>query len=149
MQENSRQAYRGVISIPLQTAIKETLEKNQQVILLMNRRGFSTFTQCQACGEVIECENCSIPMIWHSDEHMLKCHYCGRTKSFPETCPNCGSDALRNSGTGTQKVEILIKELFPDAKTERIDSDILSKKNANYYFFCLCFGQKFVSYNGI
>lgn len=131
MQLDSRQAYRGIISIPMQTAIKETLEKGQQVILLMNRRGFSTFTQCRACGTVIECENCSIPMIWHSDDHMLKCHYCGRTKSFPETCPNCGSNALKNSGTGTQKVEILIKELFPDARVSRIDSDILSKKNAH------------------
>ncbi|MCQ2789602.1 MAG: primosomal protein N' [bacterium] len=131
MQNHSRQAYRGVISIPLQTAIKETLEKGQQVILLINRRGYSTTTQCQACGQVIECENCSIPMIWHSDGMELKCHYCGKTKSFPEVCPKCGSNALKNSGTGTQKIEILIKELFADARIERIDSDILQKKTAH------------------
>lgn len=131
MQTNSKQAYRGVISVQLQKAIEETLEKGQQVILLMNRRGFSTATQCQACGEVIECENCSIPMIWHSETRELKCHYCSRTKSFPDFCPKCGSDALRNSGSGTQKIEILIKELYKDAKIERIDSDILTKKNAH------------------
>lgn len=131
MQTNSKQAYRGVISVQLQKAIEETLEKGQQVILLINRRGFSTFTQCQACGEVIECEHCSIPMIWHSETNSLKCHYCNRTKSFPDTCPKCGSDALKNSGSGTQKIEILIKELFKNARIERIDSDILTKKNAH------------------
>ncbi|MDD3435879.1 MAG: primosomal protein N' [Candidatus Gastranaerophilales bacterium] len=131
MQNNSKQAYRGVISVQLQKAIEETLEKNQQVILLINRRGFSTYTQCQACGTVIECEDCSIPMIWHSDTRELKCHYCNRTKSFPDTCPHCESDTLSNSGTGTQKIEILIKELFKNARIERIDSDILTKKNAH------------------
>lgn len=131
MQNNSKQAYRGVISVQLQKAIEETLEKGQQVILLINRRGFSTYTQCQACGEVIECENCSIPMIWHSETREMKCHYCNRTKSFPDECSHCGSDALRNSGTGTQKIEILIKELFKEARIERIDSDILTKKNAH------------------
>jgi len=135
MQNNSKQAYRGIISIQLQKAIEETLDKGQQVILLINRRGFSTTTQCQACGHVIECEDCSIPMIWHAGSAKLKCHYCNRTKAFPDACPNCGSDAIKNSGTGTQKIEILVKELFEkerfSARVERIDSDILTKKNAH------------------
>lgn len=131
MQNYSKQAYRGVISVQLQKAIEETLEKKQQVILLINRRGFSTYTQCQACGSVIECEHCSIPMIWHSESREMKCHYCNRTKSFPDACGHCGSDALQNSGSGTQKIELLIKELYKDARVERIDSDILTKKNAH------------------
>ena len=128
MQEHGRAAYRNVISKPLQTAINETLEQGKQAILLINRRGFSTYTQCQACGHVVECPNCAIPMIWHSKDKRLKCHYCNHTESFPEFCPECGSDALRNSGTGTQKIEQYIKELYPDKVVERIDSDILVRK---------------------
>ena len=128
MQEYGKGAYKNVISIPLQSEIKETLSKGQQVILLINRRGFSTFTQCQACGHVIECPNCAIPMIWHAKDQMLKCHYCNQVEYFPEFCPECGSDALKTSGTGTQKIEQYIKDLFPDNNIERIDSDILVKK---------------------
>lgn len=128
MQEYGRASYKNVISKPLQTAINETLAQNQQVILLINRRGFSTFTQCQACGHVIECPNCAIPMIWHSKDQKLKCHYCNHAESFPDFCPECGSDALKNSGTGTQKIEQFIKELYPDKNVERIDSDILVRK---------------------
>ncbi|HIS36694.1 TPA: primosomal protein N' [Candidatus Scatousia excrementigallinarum] len=128
MQEHSKAAYRNVISKPLQTAINETLEKKQQVILLINRRGFSTYTQCQACGHVIECPNCAIPMIWHAKDQRLKCHYCNQVERFPDVCPECGSDALRNSGTGTQKIEQYIKELFPEHNVERVDSDVMARK---------------------
>ena len=128
MQEHGRAAFRNIISIPLQTEIKETLSKGQQVILLINRRGFSTFTQCQACGHVIQCPNCAIPMIWHSKDQMLKCHYCNHTEYFPDVCPECGSDSFKNSGTGTQKIEQYVKELFPENNVERIDSDILVRK---------------------
>ena len=128
MQDHGRAAYKNVISIPLQTEIRETLEKGQQVILLINRRGFSTFTQCHACGHVIECPNCAIPMIWHSKDQMLKCHYCNHAEYFPDVCPECGSDAFKNSGTGTQKIEQYIKDIFPENNVERIDSDILVRK---------------------
>ena len=131
MQEYGKASYRGIISKPLQTEITETLERNQQVILLMNRRGYSTYTQCKACGTVIECPDCSIPMIWHASIKKLKCHYCNREMSFPDYCPQCGSDALSTSGVGTQKIETLIKELYPYARVERIDSDILTRKNAH------------------
>lgn len=128
MQDHGRAAYKNVISKPLQTEITKTLEKGQQVILLINRRGFSTFTQCQACGHVIECPNCAIPMIWHAKDQYLKCHYCNHISYFPDFCPECGSDALKNSGTGTQKIEQYVKDLFPDKNVERIDSDVLVRK---------------------
>ena len=128
MQDHGRAAYKNVISIPMQTEIRETLEKGQQVILLINRRGFSTFTQCKACGHVVECPNCAIPMIWHSKDQVLKCHYCNHVEYFPEFCPECGSDALKNSGTGTQKIEQYVKDIFPEYNIERIDSDILTRK---------------------
>ena len=131
MQEYGKASYRGIISKPLQTEIKEAVDSGKQVILLMNRRGFSTYTQCKCCGTVIECPDCSIPMVWHSDGKKLKCHYCNKEMSMPDFCPQCGSDALSNSGSGTQKIEILVKELFPEYRIERIDSDILTKKNVH------------------
>lgn len=131
MQEYSKAAYRGVISKQLQTAIQETLDDEKQVIILINRRGFSTSTMCKACGEVIECPNCAIPLIWHAKDKKLKCHYCNHEEDMPEVCPKCKSDALRNSGLGSQKVEMLFKELYPDVNIERIDSDVLSKKNTH------------------
>lgn len=128
MQEYGRAAYKNIISKPLQAEIQATLDAGQQVILLINRRGFSTFTQCQACGYVIGCPNCAIPMIWHAKDQKLKCHYCNHEQSFPDFCPDCGSDALKNSGTGTQKIEMYIKELYPDYNVERVDSDVMVKK---------------------
>lgn len=128
MQEYGRASYKNLISKPLQLAIKETLDNKQQVILLINRRGFSTYTQCQGCGQVIECPNCAIPMIWHSKDNMLKCHYCNHVEYFPDVCPNCGSDAIKTSGTGTQKVEQYIKDLYQGYNVERIDSDVLVRK---------------------
>lgn len=131
MQNYSRAAYRSVISKPLQTAIEETLSNGQQAIILINRRGYSTTTQCKACGEVVQCPNCAIPLIWHANDQLLKCHYCNHTQKMPEECPSCHSDALRNGGHGSQKIEVLLKELYPNARIERIDSDVLTRKNVH------------------
>ena len=128
MQEYGQAAYRHLISQPLIHAIKETLDNKQQVILLINRRGYSTYTQCQGCGHVIECPNCAIPMIWHSKDNMLKCHYCNYTQYLPDKCPNCGFEGLKNSGTGTQKIEEYISEIFQGYNIARIDSDVLVRK---------------------
>lgn len=128
MQEYGQAAYKHLISQPLIHAIKETLDNKQQVILLINRRGYSTYTQCQGCGHVIECPNCAIPMIWHSKDNMLKCHYCNHAQYFPDKCPNCGFEGLKNSGTGTQKIEEYIAEIFQGYNIARIDSDVLTRK---------------------
>ena len=135
MQEYGQAAYKHLISKPLQTAINETLENNKQVILLINRRGYSTYTQCQGRKYVIECPNCAIPMIWHAKDNMLKCHYCNHSEYFPDVCPNCGSNLLKNSGTGTQKIEQYIKEIYPGYCVERIDSDVMVKKGEHIRLF--------------
>lgn len=131
MQEYSRASYKGVISKQLQTAVEETLDAGQQIIILINRRGFSTSTMCKSCGHVIECPNCAIPLIWHAKDKKLKCHYCNHEEEMPDICPSCGSDALKTSGLGSQKVEALFKELYPEVNIERIDSDVLSRKNTH------------------
>ncbi|UKI40352.1 MAG: hypothetical protein L6V95_09085 [Candidatus Melainabacteria bacterium] len=96
--------------------------------MLINRRGFATSIQCLACGEVIKCKNCDIPLIYHANDNLLKCHWCGYSEKMPDICPSCGSNALKPSGFGTQRVEIIASKLFKDAKIARIDSDVMTKK---------------------
>lgn len=129
MREEHFRANHGVFSRALVGAIEKNLRDKKQTIILMNRRGFSTYTQCLACGEVIQCPKCAIPLIFHSQTQTLKCHYCEHEEPPAEKCPKCGSEALRNSGTGVQKVEIIAKKLFPDCNIVRLDSDVMSKKN--------------------
>ena len=129
MREEAYRKNHGIFSRPLVTAIEENLKAKKQTLLLMNRRGFSKYTQCLACGEVIQCSKCAIPLVFHSQTQTLKCHYCNEETAMPQVCPKCGSDALRNCGTGVQKVEIIAQKLFPDARIERLDSDSLAKKN--------------------
>lgn len=119
----------GIFSRPLISAIDKNLKEKKQTLLLMNRRGFSKYTQCLACGEVIQCEKCAIPMVFHSQSQTLRCHYCNAEKEMPLKCPYCGSEALKNCGTGVQKVELIAQKLFPEARIERLDSDSFSKKN--------------------
>lgn len=119
----------GIFSQQMIDAIKENLANKKQSLILMNRRGFSTYTQCLSCGEVIQCKNCAIPMIFHSQDNVLKCHYCNYEMQMPDTCPKCGSDILRNRGTGVQKVELIAQKIFPEARIARLDSDVFTKKN--------------------
>ena len=129
MREERFKSNNGIFSRALVTAIEQNLKNKKQSILLLNRRGFSTYTQCLACGEVIECPKCAIPLIFHSQTQTLKCHYCEHEEPMPIQCPKCHSEALKNCGTGVQKVELIAQKLFPDAKIVRLDSDSLSKKN--------------------
>lgn len=129
MREEHFRANHGVFSRSLKTAIEKNMRDKKQTIILMNRRGFSTYTQCLACGEVIQCPKCAIPLIFHSQTQTLKCHYCEHEEPLVTQCPKCGSDALQNCGTGVQKVELIAQKLFPNCNIVRLDSDSLARKN--------------------
>ncbi|MBO5411330.1 MAG: primosomal protein N', partial [Clostridia bacterium] len=119
------------ISKTLYDCLNENLEKGMQSILLINRRGYHTFAACNSCGEVICCPNCSISMTYHAANNRLMCHYCGHSVPFSSVCPECGEDAVRYSGFGTQKIEDELSNLFPQAKILRMDTDSTSGKNSH------------------
>ncbi|MDZ7764512.1 MAG: primosomal protein N' [Melioribacteraceae bacterium] len=118
----------GSFSTDLLKTINEKLNKNERVIILQNRRGFSTQVFCEDCGNLEMCDDCSVPMVYHISKNIIKCHYCGNVKPVPKACSVCGSIKIKFFGTGTQRVEDEIEYYFPDAKIERIDSDSINKK---------------------
>ena len=128
MKEERAERNYSIFSRTLMKNVKETVEKGEQVIFLINRRGFSSYTQCMECGSVVECPKCAIPLIYHKDTNSYKCHYCNH-EEFEPKCPKCNSDSLENFGLGSQRVEMVAREAFPDYRIERLDSDSLSKKN--------------------
>lgn len=115
----------------LLTKITEKLDRKEQVVLMLNRRGYSSFVMCRDCGFVPECPNCDISLTLHMDTKTLNCHYCGHTEGIPQTCPNCQSRQIRYYGSGTQKVEAELASLMPDARILRMDVDTTSKKGAH------------------
>ena len=121
---------RSMISVRLYEEIRKNLEKRQQTILFLNRRGYSTFVICRDCGYTAKCKNCNISMTYHSN-NILKCHYCGYEMQAMSKCPNCDSKNIKYYGTGTQKLEEQIKKIFPQATTIRMDIDTVSKKNSH------------------
>jgi primosomal protein N' (replication factor Y) len=120
----------SIFSPQLKEAIARRVEQKEQVILFLNRRGYSTSLQCPLCGFVAECPNCSVSLTYHRHEQKLACHICGHTAPVPTVCPNekCRNPAIRYSGLGTQKVEATLAKLFPHARTVRMDSDSLKRK---------------------
>lgn len=119
------------ISETLYESLKQNLENGRQSILLINRRGFHTFAACTSCGEVICCPHCSISMTYHSANNRLMCHYCGHSVPFSSVCPECGEDAVRYSGFGTQKIEEELARLLPDARIVRMDTDSTAGRNSH------------------
>jgi primosomal protein N' (replication factor Y) len=119
-----------IFSPQLKEAIAQRLERKEQVILFLNRRGYSSSLLCPRCGYVAGCPNCSISLTYHRHEQKLCCHICGHTDQVPAVCPapNCGSPEIRYAGLGTQKVEETLNKLFPQARTVRMDSDALKRK---------------------
>ncbi|WP_278852211.1 primosomal protein N' [Ligilactobacillus aviarius] len=131
MRQAGRYAPTTDISQELATEIQKKLALNEQVVLMLNRRGYSSFLMCRECGEVIKCPNCDISLTYHKDTNSLKCHYCGHEEPVPQVCPNCHSKAVRYFGTGTQRVEKELTELFPTARILRMDVDTTRRKGAH------------------
>ncbi|QKJ98172.1 MAG: primosomal protein N' [Ignavibacteriota bacterium] len=126
--EKNKSKTETVFSKVLLDKIEDRLKKKEGIIILQNRRGFSTQIFCSDCGEVEMCENCSVPMVYHINQNKIQCHYCGLIKPVPGACTHCGSINIKYFGTGTERVEDELQFYFPNAKVERIDSDSITKK---------------------
>ena len=112
-------------------AIQDKLDRKEQVVLMLNRRGYSSFVMCRECGTVDTCPNCDISLTLHMDTKSMNCHYCGFSKGIPHTCPNCSSRSIRYYGTGTQKAYGELAEAFPQARILRMDVDTTRKKGSH------------------
>ncbi len=112
-----------VVSRRLGEEIAARLAAGEQAIILLNRRGFAAFVMCRACGETVQCRNCAVAMTHHKREHRLECHYCGSEQPVPQVCPKCGSDYVQFLGTGSEKLEELLHQQFPQARIGRLDRD--------------------------
>ena len=129
-QERRKEKAAAILSPKLRGAIADRLEKREQTILFLNRRGFSTSLLCSNCGEARDCPNCSVALTFHRHMARLSCHLCGHTAAVPKKCPACGKDALIYAGFGTEKVESTVAHLFPKAAVRRMDADSMTRKEA-------------------
>lgn len=121
---------RSIFSSKLQKAIGETVARGEQVILFLNRRGFSTFVSCRKCGFVYKCKQCDITLTFHKEDNLMHCHYCGYRQPVHSKCPECSSKYIKYFGIGTERVEEEVKRYFPSANTLRMDMDTTRKKNS-------------------
>lgn len=131
MREELKKGNRTIFSQSLREGIADTLQRREQCILFLNRRGYSTFVLCRECGNVMKCPHCDVSLTYHDPDTMLCCHYCGFEQRSPEICPHCGGSAIRYFGTGTQKVQAELKRLFPQARIARMDTDTTSRKGSH------------------
>lgn len=130
MRQELRMGNRHIISRALQELIERTIAHRQQVIIMLNRRGFSTFVMCRSCGEVIRCRYCGLPLVYHKNGQ-LKCHHCDVQEPVPDICPKCGSRYIKYFGSGTEKLEQELKALVPSARVIRMDRDTTTSKFAH------------------
>lgn len=128
MQKEAAEGNDSLLSRKLADKITETLEKKEQIILLLNRRGFTTYISCAECRQPVVCPNCNIPLTYHKKNNRYMCHYCGYTMDNNCVCPNCKSDKLKSSGVGTQRVEDEIARIYPDVRILRMDADTTSSR---------------------
>jgi primosomal protein N' (replication factor Y) len=128
--ERRKEKAAAILSEKLRAAITARLEKHEQTILFLNRRGFSTSLLCSNCGEARDCPNCSVALTFHRGAARLTCHLCGHTATVPKKCPACSQDTLIYAGFGTEKVEANVTQIFPTAIVRRMDADSMSRKDA-------------------
>ncbi|MBY7143686.1 primosomal protein N' [Virgibacillus sp. NKC19-3] len=122
---------RTMFSRRLKESIEQRIQKGEQIVLLLNRRGYSTFVMCRECGHVKECPHCDIALTYHKNTNRLKCHYCSYEEPMPMNCPECSSDLIRYFGTGTQKVEEMLTQVIPQARVIRMDVDTTRRKGSH------------------
>lgn len=131
MRRELEEGNKGIFSGELQTELKACMDAGKQAILFINRRGYSTFVSCRACGYVVKCSSCDVAMTFHQADASLKCHYCGSEIPQPTVCPACGSRFIKYFGAGTQKIEEEAQKLFPDKRILRMDMDTTSGKDGH------------------
>lgn len=130
MQREAAEGNDSLLSRGLSDRIRDTLDKNEQVILLLNRRGFATYISCAKCRQPVSCPKCNVALTYHKKNNRFMCHYCGYTMDNKSRCPACGSEELRKSGVGTQRVEDELERLFPKARLLRMDADTAGSRYA-------------------
>lgn len=128
LREELRSGNRSVISTSLYDTLASAINRREQAIILLNRRGYATFVLCRECGHVMKCDHCSVSLVYHATGKKLRCHYCQRSSHVPDQCPQCRSRYIRYFGSGTQKVEEELKQLLPVARVLRMDQDTTGKK---------------------
>ena len=128
MRDELKNGNKSIFSIALYHEMKKNLEENRQVILFLNRRGYSSFISCRSCGYVMKCRECGISYTYHKSRNETVCHYCGVHEKVPDKCPVCNSRYLKHFGTGTEKVEEVTRQIFPEYTVDRLDLDTVTKK---------------------
>lgn len=130
LREELKNDNKSIFSIKLQELIKDRLEKRQQTMLFINRRGYAGFVSCRDCGDAMKCPHCDVTLKLHNNKKLV-CHYCGHTEPLPRLCPGCGSKNISGFGIGTQQIETAVKKLFPLARVLRMDADTTSTKGSH------------------
>jgi primosomal protein N' (replication factor Y) len=130
-EEAARTGHVPIFSAPLLDAIHLRLERGEQTILFLNRRGYSRVLECQSCGWTAQCPDCSVPYTYHQSDHCLRCHVCGGWTHLPSECPDCKARDFSYTGVGTQRAEAALRKCFPKAGILRMDADSTSRKNSH------------------
>ena len=135
MRRELKENHRHIFSRPLLAELNGVLERNEQALLFINRRGFAGFVLCRECGFVVRCPSCDVSLTLHRDRNLMCCHYCAHEEQVPQTCPSCGGIKIRYFSAGTQRVEDEVRKLYPSVSLIRMDRDTTSNRQAHSYFY--------------